>query len=63
MGYEDRYGSLAIGALVETCTTCLYINQNIDTTATMLRLADRLIVILAMGLLCFSKLVLIKISS
>jgi len=43
-------GPLASGILVETCIGCLYSNQNIDKTATILRFRNRLIVILATGL-------------
>ena len=43
-------GPLAPGAAVIICIACLYSNQNIDKTVTLLRFINRLIVILATAL-------------
>jgi len=43
-------GPLASGALVETCIACLYSNQNIGETASMLRYRNRIIGLLPTGL-------------
>jgi len=40
-------GPLNSGALVEICVACLYSNQDIDQTGTILRFRNRLIIILA----------------
>jgi len=49
-GTKTDTGPLASGSLVETCIVCLYSDQNIDKTATTLRLRNILIVVLATGL-------------
>jgi len=42
--------TLVSGVLVETCIACLYTNQNIDKTVSMLKYRNRLTVVLATGL-------------
>ena len=49
-GTNTDTGTLTSGALVETGMACLYSNQNIDKTTTILRFRITLIIMLATGL-------------
>jgi len=50
-GYGNRYRvPLVAGALIKSCRDCLYIDQNIDKTVTILRFRNILIAVLTTDL-------------